>query len=97
MQPTYELNEIVWAKVIGYPWWPATVSSLAYCRLVAGWNHSCQDKTLISTSCTSSARTHSTVFVDIGASCQIAGKKLAKYTPNCEQFKQSSQTDRRLR
>ena len=33
----------------------------------------------------------------MGASCQIASKKLAKYAPNSEQFKQCAQGDRRLR
>ena len=37
------------------------------------------------------------MFIDKGASCQIAGKKLAKYTANSEQFKQCAQSDRRLR
>ena len=27
MEDDYDLDEIVWAKVNGYPWWPAFVAS----------------------------------------------------------------------
>ncbi|CAK89927.1 unnamed protein product (macronuclear) [Paramecium tetraurelia] len=25
----FEINEVVWAKVLGYPWWPAQISSIS--------------------------------------------------------------------
>lgn len=28
MESIYHTNEIVWAKIKGYPWWPGIVSSL---------------------------------------------------------------------
>jgi hypothetical protein len=27
-EPEFALKEIVWAKIIGYPWWPAKVTQL---------------------------------------------------------------------
>ena len=29
MQNIYELNELVWAKISGYPWWPGLVYSIS--------------------------------------------------------------------
>ena len=57
MQVDYAVGEIVWAKIVGYPWWPATVlfalfRSAASCRAFRA--------PVKTTSSSSSARTRST-------------------------------------
>lgn len=27
-QPNYSVTEVVWAKIRGYPWWPAIISNV---------------------------------------------------------------------
>jgi hypothetical protein len=90
MEMEYKQNEIVWAKIIGYPWWPGAVLPCSYVRLVNV--SSC--RTVTSTKSSSWARTHSIVLSL--CSCQLSGKKLAKFLPN-QQFKLQANNDRRLR
>ncbi|CAD8193385.1 unnamed protein product [Paramecium pentaurelia] len=36
----FEINEVVWAKVLGYPWWPAQISSISNGK--TGTNQQCR-------------------------------------------------------
>lgn len=94
-QQSFHPNEVVWAKVTGYPWWPAQVPTEGR-RLRSARPANCRS-TPAGSRCSSSATIHSIVLVDANVSAYLSAQKLLKYRPHYDLFGGKATTNRRLR